>query len=80
MHAYRITFLNATFLLAILSIIRVHVVAALPCFVVTIPRHLITSWDIEFGDNGVSPGNTGVLSTNSTDTSRMEVSMSSKFG
>jgi len=50
--------------------------SALPCFGVTIPRLLITSWDTDFGDK-VGFFITGVSSINSVDISRIEVSMSS---
>jgi len=35
---------------------------------VTIPRHFITSWDIDIGDNGGGFDFTGVLPISSTDT------------
>jgi len=55
------------------------VASSLPCFGVTIPRHLMMSQDTGFGDNGVGFIFTGVSLISSADTSRMEASMSSRL-
>jgi len=40
---------------------------------VTIPRHFITSWDIDLGDSSVGFDFTGFSLISYTDTSRIEV-------
>jgi len=63
---------------ALFSIIGVAS-SALPCFVVNIPRHLLTSKDTDFGNNGVGFAFSGVSLNSFANTSRMETSMSSKL-
>ena len=54
--------------------------SALPAFMVTIPRRLMTSWENDCGDLGVCFSLTGISVISLVDTSRrLEASMSSKL-